>query len=81
MIRDRKSWLQGVGVGLIGAALFFYIILLLTGYNHPEKTFENYVISDEEIETRARDLGMIYLSDLILKEDISPELEDNMKND
>lgn len=81
MIRDKKSWLQGLGVGLIGAALFFYVVLLLTGYNSPEKILENYRISDEEVEERARDLGMIYLTDLILKEDGFFELEENEKKE
>lgn len=77
MFKDKKTWLRGFGVGLIAAAIFFYGMLIFTGYNHPEKTFERYVITDDEVISRARELGMVFITDLFESDD---NLED-MEND
>ncbi len=78
MRKNRKVLLQGVGIGFILAGVIFYSFLNVTGYNHPEKSFESMILSNEEIIERAEDLGMIRLSDF-LKGDYSDEdIEDSV---
>lgn len=79
MTNNKKSWLRGFGVGIMIASMAFYLLLLFTGYNDPEKNYESYTMSQEEIESRARDLGMFYLSDMIDKTDAPVEGEESQE--
>ncbi|MDA3847379.1 MAG: hypothetical protein PF505_12690 [Vallitaleaceae bacterium] len=64
-MKDKVIMLRGIGVGLILAAAIFFGLLMLTGYNHPEKTFEDVYISDEDVIKRAEELGMMFISDYL----------------
>lgn len=62
---NKKVFFFGLGSGVILAASIYFFMLLLTGYNHPEKNFEDLTISDNEVIERAEALGMIRLSDFL----------------
>lgn len=70
MKKDVKVLLRGVGVGLIVAATFFYGIsfnLKGTGTNEQE-------ISQEVIIEKARDLGMVFITEP-MKQEIDGEID------
>jgi hypothetical protein len=81
MKRDRRAFLQGIGAGLILAAAIFFSILMLTGYNHPEKMFGRIIISDDEVIERAEDMGMIFISDYLNGDNIEEDSEENSEED
>lgn len=76
MTNNKKSWLRGFGVGIMIASMAFYLLLLFTGYNDPEKNYENVTMTDQEVEARAKELGMFYLSDMLDKPTETEDLEE-----
>jgi len=79
-VRGKRAIVLGIGVGLIIAAAVFFGFLMLSGYNHPEKNFENIYISDEEIIRRAESLGMIFISDYLNQENTDVQ-EENLSDE
>ncbi|PKM49872.1 MAG: hypothetical protein CVV02_14110 [Firmicutes bacterium HGW-Firmicutes-7] len=67
MKRDYKLLIRGIGIGVIVTSLLFYCVFI---FSIPKET----TISNEEIIIKAKDLGMIFVSDLQKNPNINNEI-------
>lgn len=70
MKKEGKLLIRGIGIGVIATSLLFYCISI---FSVPQNT----TITNEEVIIRAKELGMIFITDL---QDNQNTMEDTKTN-